>query len=161
MNPRASFINIWTSQLGRMEAIAEMRAIMEAGGVYDLSGLGAFRIKGAHRIGPGYHIAAPKTILSKVGAITHLNRLLAQGGGFAKIKTSSFLGDHLHILPNPVRDAVIIGSLVNFLEGGKLIVGREVSKLIVITEEIKFGVVNAIEYEGSQEVPQTPAKRPD
>lgn len=160
MNPRASFINILTSQLGRMEAIAEMRALMEAGGVYDLSGLGAFRIKGAHRIGPGYHIAAPRTILSKVGAIVYLNHLVAQGGGYAKIKSSSFLGEYLHILPNPVRDAVIIGSVVAFLENGKLIVGREVSKLIVITEEIRYGVVNSIEYEGQQEVPQTPAKRP-
>jgi hypothetical protein len=161
LNPTASIFGLSTSQVGRLGAIAEMRALMEAGGVYDLSGLGAFRIKGAHRIGPGYHVAAPRTILSKVSAIGHLNLLLAQGGGFAKIKSSSFLGDHLYILPNPVRDAVILGSVVDFLENGKLIVGREVAKLIVITEEIRFGVINSIEYEGQLEVPQTPAKRPD
>ncbi len=160
LNPAISIFGLLTSQMGRMGAIAEMRALMEAGGVYDLSGLGAFRIKGSHRIGPGYHIAAPRTILSKVGVTVYLNHLLAQGGGFAKIKASSFLGDHLYILPNPVRDAVIIGSVVDFLENGKLIIGREVAKLIVITEEIRFGVVNSIEYEGQMEVPQTPAKLP-
>ena len=161
LNASLSIIELITSQVGRLGAIAEMRALMEAGGVHDLSSLGTFRIKGSHRISPGYYIAAPKTILSKVGAIGHLNYLLAQAGGFAKVKASSFLGDHLHILPNPVRDAVILGSLVDFLEGGKLIVGREVAKLIVITEEIRFGVINAIDFEGQQEVPQTPAKRPD
>ena len=161
LNQGLSIIKLVTSQVGRLEAIAEMRALMEAGGVHDLSSLGAFRIRGSHRISPGYHIAAPKTMLSHVGAIGQLNHIFAQGGGFAKVKASSFVGEHLHILPNPVRDAVILGSLVDFLEGGKLIVGREVAKLIVITQEIKFGVVNAIEYEGQQEVPQTPAKRPD
>jgi hypothetical protein len=161
MNPGGSVIQLLSSQVGRLAAIAEMRALMEAAGVYDLSGLGAFRIQGTHRIGPGCYIAAPKALLSKIGAVTHLNLLLAKAGGFAKVKTSQFLGDHLHILPNPVRDAVILGSVVEWLEDGKLIVGREVSKLIVITEELRFGVINLIEYEGREEVPQTPAKRPD
>ena len=161
MNPGVSFIELMVSQLGRMQGIAEMRAIMEAGGVYDLSGLGPFRVRGTHRIGPGYHIATPRTVLSKVSAIDHLQRVVAKGGGFSKIKSSTFLNDHLHILPNPVRDAVILGSVVDFLEQGKLIIGREVAKLIVITEEIRFGVINAIEYEGRDSVPQTPAKRPD
>ena len=161
LNPGVSIVALLASQVGRLEAIAEMRAIMEAAGIHDLSSLGAFRIRGSQRIGPGYHIAAPKSVLSSVGALSHLNLIVAQGGGFAKVKASSFADEILHILPNPVRDAVILGSVVDFLQDGKLIVGREVEKLIVVTEEIRFGVVNSIEYEGQLDLPQTPAKRPD
>lgn len=161
LSPEVSNFWLLTSQVGRLGAIAEMRGLMEAGGVHDLSSLGAFRIRGPHRITPGYHIALPKTFLSSTDAIMRLSYLATRGGGFAKVKATTFAGEYLHIAPNPVRDAVILGSVVDFLEGGKLIIGQEVAKLVVITDEIRYGLINAIEFEGKDNIPRTPAKVPD
>ena len=84
-----------------------------------------------------------------------------KGGGFAKVKASTFLDDHLHILPNPVRDAVIIGSVVDFLEkrqadrGPR---GREAHRDHG-GDPVRRGQLDRIR--GPEERPQTPAKRPD
>lgn len=158
LNPGLSLTVLRASQLGRMEGIAEMRSLMVAAGVYDLSSLGEFRVRNPYRVGPGYHIAPPRMVLSTVASLNHMQQLIAQGGGFSKVKAVDLTQGFLHIVPNPVREAVILGSVVRFLDNGKLIIGKEVSKLIIITEEIKADVIKAIEYEGREEIPTTPAK---
>jgi hypothetical protein len=139
----------------RFQAVAEARAIMYAAGVGDLSALGTFRVAGRRVIRPGTYVAWPKPWFARPDFAADLVATIrASGSGFKHVKAVNLLDDALHLVPNPVTDAVIIGSLVEFVEGGRLAIGRDVTSLTIITEEILYSVVNEITYEDKERSPE-------
>lgn len=139
----------------RFQAVAEARAIMDAAGVGDLSALGTFRVQGRRVIRPGTYIAWPKPWFTRPEFATDLvTTIRASGGGFKHLRSVNLLDDALHLVPNPVTDAVIIGSLVEFVEDGRLVIGRDVTSLTIITEEILYSIINEITYEDKERSPE-------
>lgn len=156
INPFADIIAIrgLINPFNRLQSMASLRGLMEAAGVSDLSALGTFKVQGRRVITPGYHVARAKNFLG-AHVLTDLvnSAILNSGATFSKVKYINNLPDVFHFAPNPVTDAVIIGSVIDFIEDGKLIIGRDVTHLTIITEEIRYGVLNSIEYEDANASP--------
>jgi hypothetical protein len=147
--PPKYFVN----PFNRFQAVTEGRAHMNAAGVGDLSSLGTFEVRGRRVIQPGYYVAPPKPPLPLLFVDTLLSTLVRKGGAFKHLMAANMLPDALHLVPNPVTDAVIIGSLVDFIEDGRLVIGKDVSSLFIITEEISYSEVNEITYEDRDRSP--------
>ena len=155
--PAVSIITVagLLNAFNRFQAVADARALMDAAGVGDLSSLGTFRIKGRRVIHPGTYVASPKFVFAAPTFQSDLlAAVLAKGGSFKHLSAAKLLDDAIHLVPNPVTDAVIIGSVVEFVEDGKLVIGSDVTSLTIITEEILYSVVNEIAYEGRDRSPQ-------
>ena len=139
----------------RFLAVAEARALMDAAGVGDLSALGTFRVQGRHVIHPGTYVAWPRPWFTRPDFATDLVvAIRSTGSGFRHLRSVDLLDDALHLIPNPVTDAVIIGSLMEFVEDGRLVIGRDVTSLTIITEEILYSDVNEITYEDQERSPE-------
>ncbi|HVM29944.1 MAG TPA: DUF4332 domain-containing protein [Candidatus Limnocylindrales bacterium] len=154
--PEAAVIEVrgLLNPFNRFLAVAEARALMDAAGVGDLSSLGTFHVRGRRVIHPGYYVAWPQPELLLPNFSTPIvASLIKVGGGFQKLASVRALDDALHLVPNPVTDAVIIGSLVDFAESGRLVIGKEVSSLTIITEEILYSQVNEITCEDRERAP--------
>ncbi|MEW5925011.1 MAG: IPT/TIG domain-containing protein, partial [Candidatus Zixiibacteriota bacterium] len=148
VTPIAGLFNVFN----RLSAMANVRGLMEEAGVHDLSALGTFKIVGRRVIHPGYYIAFPLIpILTQLKAKNLLTMMIERGSDFKRIET---FDDAIRFVHNPVTDAVIIGSVVDFVEDGQLIIGRDVTSLTIISEEIRYSEVNAISYEESDRVPE-------
>jgi hypothetical protein len=141
------------SDPARREAKERARALMEAAGVSDLSALGTFEVKGRRVIEPGTYVAWPRsgTATRMASEDLHL-AMLRKPGAFRSVEV---LPDCVRYVHNPVRDALIVGSLIDFIEDGKLIIGKEVTSLTIITEEILYSQLNEIGYE-DREMPPPP-----
>ncbi|MHC4647165.1 MAG: hypothetical protein ACYTBJ_16850, partial [Planctomycetota bacterium] len=140
----------------RLQSMAQVRALMEDAGVTDLSALGTFRIKGNRVIGPGYYIARPLSLsVTKLAKVDLLTAMIGKGALYKRVES---LPDCIRLVPNPVRDAVIIGNLVQFVESARLIIGKEVTSLTIITDQILYSQVNEIVYEDSGRAPQARAQ---
>ncbi len=91
--------------------------------------------------------------------------MVAQGGNFAKVKAVELRDFGISIVPNPVTDAVILGPLVQFLDNNaQLVIGKDVTNLIIVTESVDYNVVHKILYQEQDRLPPTPApfsSRPD
>jgi hypothetical protein len=84
--------------------------------------------------------------------------LVTQGGAFSKVKAVNVVDYGLHIVPNPVTQAVILGPLISFVDdGAQIIIGRDVTELIIVTETIDYDLVNKIVYEDDDVTPPQPA----
>lgn len=157
LNPKAeiAIVSGLLNPFNRLQTMARIRGLMEAAGVHDLSSLGTFWIRGRRIIRPGYYVASKfSDLLTGVVNFPLISTLAASKGSFKKLKNASVLDDAIHLVPNPVTDAVIIGSLVEFIEDGKLIIGKEVTSLVIITEEILYSQLNEISYEESGRTPE-------
>ena len=154
LNPSARILAVagLMNPFARLQTMARVRAIMEAAGVYDLSSLGTFYVRGPRVLRPGYYVARRSFDIAAT-KISDQSLMLKLGAGFAKVKAAVALDDAIHYIPNPVTDAVILGSLVSFIEDGKLIIGKEVTSLIIVTEEILYSQLNEIRYEDKDRVP--------
>lgn len=156
LNPHVTVTDIsgLLNPFARLQAMARVRGLMEAAGVHDLSSLGTFTVHGQRVIHPGYYVAHRKFDFLGVFASTkYFQATIKQNAGFQHLKSAVALQDAVHFIPNPVTDAVIIGSLVDFIENGKLIIGKDVTSLVIITEEILFSQLNEIQYEGADQRP--------
>jgi hypothetical protein len=148
-------VRIFSKAGAQANAIAEMRAIMSAAGIYDLSCLSPFVVRGQQHIGPGYHFSMPKPILQFVEPIL-VQHIVKRGAGFKNVKEVKFTDYGIHILPNPVKDAVILGPLIQYVQDAQLIIAKEVTSLIIITDEFDYRQINRIGYEDRKRIPPAP-----
>ena len=164
MNPRlardklVSIVQI--EQWALLQTIAEMRAILTSAGIYDLSALGPFMVRGPQVIRPGYHFSMPFRRISALSDASLAHAIVAQGGAFSKVTATHVTDYGIHIVPNPVTDAVILGSLVQFVENGQLVIGKNVTSLIIVTDQVDRDVINRISYEDAGRAPPAPAPFP-
>lgn len=143
----------------QLQAIAEMRAIMNAAGIYDLSSLAPFRIRGQQRIDPGYHFSLPRRLVATLSDAALLGKVVARGANFSKVKQVNFTDYGVHIVPNPVTDAVILGPLLQYVDANsQLVIGKNVTMLIIVTDHFDFNQVNRISYQGAADTPPTQPK---
>jgi hypothetical protein len=164
LNPTARMLSLEEMQdpAVKQQAIAHARGLMSEAGVHDLATLGSFQVRGRRRIEPGFHIARPwldmvaDDRVREAGSAT--DRLVAFGQ--QRYKRVELHPDAIHFVTNPITDAVILGSIVELADDGELVIGREVSTLTIITDQIVYGEVIRISYEGRDEVPETPATLP-
>jgi EAL domain len=141
-----------------LKTIAHMRAILTSAGVHDLSALAPFKIRGRTRIRPGYHFQPGSRQVALLDDAFLRELLVTQGGAFSKVTAVNVLDYGLHIVPNPVTQAVILGPLINFIDdGAQIIIGRDVTELIIVTETIDYDLVNKIVYEDDDLTPPQPA----
>jgi hypothetical protein len=147
----------------RLQSMAHMRGLMEAAGVTDLSSLGTFSVTGRRVITPGYYVARGNKLIGAGHLADIINtNILNAAASFSKVKYINHLPDSFHFVPNPVTDAVILGSVVSFIQDGKLIIGKDVTSLTIVTEEIRYGILNSIEYEDATQPPiAQPRMSPD
>ncbi|MHC4955539.1 MAG: IPT/TIG domain-containing protein [Planctomycetota bacterium] len=144
------------SPVPRMNAMAEARALMLEAGVTDLSTLGTYKFRSERVIRPGYHVAKPlKTELNDLPTVSLEESLVQHGQKFKRVEMQQ---DAIYFVQNPVTQAVIIGSVVEFLENGELVIGEEVTSLVIIAEEIRYSDVRKIRYEGNDLVPEPRAE---
>ncbi len=155
-NPRVVLTDVefLMEPVARMTAMARARALMNEAGVSDLSRLGTYRIPGRRVFRPGYYVAMPP--LTKPGdrgkeIATHTGTLVQHGKKFKSVEMDDNV---LHFVHNPVTEAVIIGSVVDCVEDGELVIASEVTSLVIITEEIRHSEVNRITYENRDEQPE-------
>jgi hypothetical protein len=149
----------------QMNTVAQMRAILTAAGVYDLSALAPFQIRGRTLIGPGYHFRPALRNVHLLDDLKFVDAIVAHGGGFAKVKSVNWHNYGMAIVPNPVTDAVLLGPIVQFLDNqAQLVIGKDVTNLIMVTDNIDYQEVHKIVYEEPDRRPPTPApfpSRPD
>ena len=162
INPTAEILDVpgLHDPTVKMRMQARARSLMIEAGVHDLSTLGKFRLRKPRRIEPGFHIAKPLAGPSgplAADAGDPLERLVEFGR--RRYKRVEMHADSIHFVTNPIQDAVILGSVVELAEDGELIIGAEVSRLVIITDEIVYGEVLHITYEGQHEVPRTPVQK--
>lgn len=142
----------------KQRSIARARSLMTEAGVHDLATLGKFNVRGKRKFEPGFHIAQPvfdevsNDLVKEAGRAT--DRLVAFGK--KRYKHVEVDADAIHFVTNPITDAVILGSIVELADDGEIVIGHEVSKLTIITNEIVYGEVIRISYEGKDDVPDTP-----
>ncbi|MGI8316882.1 DUF4332 domain-containing protein [Halobacillus mangrovi] len=154
-NPGIDIINVagLLNPFNRLQAMGKVRALMETAGVHNLSELGTFEVKGTRVIHPGFYVARPfRNNLTRLASEGLIATLFSHGDHFKRIEA---FPDAIRFVENPVTDAVIIGSLVDFVEDGRLVIGKEVTSLTIITEEIRYSDVNQIVYENHDIVPPT------
>jgi hypothetical protein len=144
--------------VGRFSALAGARALMEEAGVTDLSALGTYRVGAGEVVHPGHHVALrPQPVAGEWdAAASALAVALVEHG--QRFKAVEIRDNVLRFVRNPVTEAVIIGSVVDFAEDGQLVIGEDVTSLVIITEEILYSQVNAITYENRDRAPEA---RPD
>ena len=141
-----------------LKTIAHMRAILTSAGVHDLSALAPFKIRRRTRIRPGYHFQPGSRQVALLDDAFLRELLVTQGGAFSKVKAVNVVDYGLHIVPNPVTQAVILGPLISFVDdGAQIIIGRDVTELIIVTETIDYDLVNKIVYEDDDVTPPQPA----
>jgi hypothetical protein len=125
----------------RLDALAEARALMDEADVHDLGAVGTYSIGTRTIIQPGYHL--PRPTLSAAGAspaVFEAARRLEDvlvARGKQRFKSVSVQPQTLHFVQNPVTDAVIIGRVVDFVDDGELVIGKDVTSLVIITETLR------------------------
>ncbi len=142
----------------RFDALAEARALMEAAGVNDLGALGPIEVRGRREIGPGVYVAHPRSGGNLVADHDRLRLLLSRSASLRSVVRVEALADSVRFVPNPVTDSVLIGALVNFAVGGRLVIAPGVSSLTLITPSIKKSEISEITWAGRS---LSPPKPPD
>jgi hypothetical protein len=139
--------------VARHSALARARALLEEAGVTDLSALGRYRVEAREVIHPGHHVALPPYVVAGEwdAAASALGAALVEHG--RRFKAVEMRNNVLRFVQNPVTEAVIVGSVVDFAEDGQLVIGEDVTSLVIITEEILYSQVNAITYESRDRAP--------
>ncbi len=137
----------------QVTAASELRSIMSAAGISDLSALNPFVVRGPVNIGPGFHFSLPRSRQWMLDDGLHLPFLIQRGFDFDKVKAVRFTDYGVHIEPNPVTDAVILGPILQFIQNGELIIGSDVTSLIVVTDSIDYNLVHRIRYEDKDRLP--------
>jgi hypothetical protein len=146
-NPDAhieSVEELFQSNLVRWEVMARARALMDAIGVSDLSELDVVRIDETP-IKPGYYFKlkplANVTPLTNHDPMTGIVQSVASD--YHVRRFMNYVGFHRRT----VKDSVIIGSVVELTAGKELRVGKDVSTLTIIADELRYDDVNRISYE--------------
>ncbi|MEM7588368.1 MAG: hypothetical protein AAF560_33580, partial [Acidobacteriota bacterium] len=135
--------------LERMLAVRRARGIMQAAGVDELESLGPLSVEARRELGPGTYLGRPSNA-SRPGGQSFEDDLIRRARAQ---NTVTVLPDSLHLLPRkptrsggPVTEAVILGSVLEFVRDGQLVLASDLSSLVIITQRLDYQRLTRISY---------------